>query len=82
MSSTLPAYDINAPAPPTNVLPTSRCGVDVGAHVVAEMRGAYQKMSIAQRELYDISFADTAAEHSARLELLSLRLVQLRRIFP
>jgi hypothetical protein len=77
MSSLLPPDDINAPAPPTNVLPTSRSGVDVGAHVVAEMRGAYQKMSIAQRDLYDISFADAAAEHSARLELISLRLVKL-----
>ena len=65
--------DKHSPAPATHVLPTARCGVDIGAAKIAEMRGSYEGMASTQRDLKHISHADVKNETEVKLLLISTR---------
>ena len=64
---------MQAAAPPTNVLPTARCGVDVGTAKVAEMQWAYQSLASSERDVKEVAQVDAAQSRELKLLLLSAR---------
>ena len=73
MSTSHLSNTLHSSAAPTNVVPTGRSGVDIGAATVAELRSSYQGMASTHRDIKSLNHVHVANLSEVKLLLASTR---------